>query len=680
MIIIFVFLSMSCSSTKQVGSPLETSFPIEQTGNITFEDILKMESLNKFKLLSDGEHIVYMKSCGTDLLPPENNGVLVLLDIQDYTETILSSESVSVIAWALSPDGVKVAYTGMEKDTQDHQFLRITDTKTKKSVLLKDVPEELFTGFKWLSADTLLFTGADPRKKSKQLPGNVIIMDEIPDPVILKTYSLADGRVDLLTDNQDVIYQYEPSPDGKYILYKASSYPETWLDTPNFRYALLDTTSKTEKELMVIEEGFEDENEFAWTDDSSRVYIERMQNGGLHYPVRYTSDIIYLEIASMQIEEVPLQWERKLLKDLFTDDIEIIPFDHGVYALLADGANPKLARYTFSDSGWKMDVMQGEHQGNIFSLVSSPDGSMLYYNYNSASMPPQIYQGEIKDAMISKVTRLTNLNQQLLEKDLGSSKVITWEGVNGDPVQTVLRYPPGYKPDKPYPVVFVIHGGPTYTDFDGWRDTWEFPYHLITNLGVIAVSANYHGSSNLGFDFAQSIEGGYYYDYPIEDFMKGVQTLSDQGIIDPDRVGITGWSNGGILSLAWVTCDPTLKAAVVGAGTADENGQDAYINGIVMNLMYHDKTPFEDPEAYIPMMGVYNADKVKTPVLMFNGTNDQAVVPSSAMSTYRAYKRASHSEVKMILFPGEPHHLSHYENQLRKVMEEVKWLSQILGK
>jgi len=676
-LIIFVFLLSSCAVQQTADLPTAEDLGVEQLGEITYEDILQMDWLNKFELLSDGKYVVYMKSTGTDLAPPQNNGVLVLLGIETRTERALTDPSESVVYWQLAPDGVKLAYLSMDKATLNKE-LHMLDTSTRNSTLIRDVPEELLAGFKWLSNDKLLFLGADPRKPQYKLPGNVVIMDEIPDPVILKSYSLADGSVDLLTNNSDVVYEYEASPDGKYILYKASTYPEVWLETPKFRYAMLDVATKTEEEVMVMEEGFEDENEFVWAADGQRVYIERMQNGGLHYPVRYTSDIIYYEIASKEIKEVPLQWERKLLKDLFNDDIEITPFEDGVYALLADGANPKLARYTETDSGWKMDVLQGQHQGNIFALESSPDGRTLYYNASTATMPMQIYEGEVQDTAINNVTRLSNLNKHLTVKDLGTSEVVSWGGVNGEPVQAVLRYPPGYQADKPTPAVFVIHGGPTYTDFDGWRDTWEFPYHLISNLGVVLVSANYHGSSNFGFEFTQSIEGGHYFEYPIEDFMKGVQFLAGEGIIDPERIGITGWSNGGILPLYWITQDASLKAAVAGAGSADEYGQIAYINGMVMNLMYQNKPPFEDPEAYISMLGLYQAENIKTPLLMFNGTVDQAVVPAGAMTTYRAYKRGSQAEVKQILFPDEPHHLGHYENQLRKVMEEINWLAKIL--
>jgi len=130
-----------------------------------------------------------------------------------------------------------------------------------------------------------------------------------------------------------------------------------------------------------------------------------------------------------------------------------------------------LARYDKTDTGWTMTLISGEHQGNIFALESRRDGSRIFYNFNSASVPPQIYAADVIAGEIRNLKRLTSLNEDLLKKPLGTSEVIEWTGAKGDTVQGILRFPPGYTPGTPYPLVFVIHGGPTYTDFDSWRDT-----------------------------------------------------------------------------------------------------------------------------------------------------------------------------------------------------------------
>ena len=647
-------------------------------GNLEYDDILKMDSLRHFALTSDEENIVYLLTTGDDLTPPADNGTLMMVNTSTGTTVTLTGPDESVAVWALSSLRPLLAYVSMPRNG-GNKTLTLLDISTMQLEKKEGVSDELLSGFSWLGDHSLVYSGSSPATPEDTRPGDVVIMDAIPDPVILKSYDIRSGAVTELTSNTDVIYAYYPSPDGRYVAYKSSIYPEVWIENPSFTYYVLDTTTGTEDEVMTRIEGFEDENEFAWSPDSSTVFIELNLNGGLLYPVQYASDIAVYTPATGTLEEIPLQWEKKMHKDLFNSDVEMTPFDGGVYVLLADGSNPKLARYEKIDTGWIMTLLSGEHQGNIFALETSPDGSRLYYNYNSASIPPQIYAANILSGEIKNPKKLTNLNENLLQKSLGTSEVIEWTGAKGDTVQGILRYPPGYAPGTPYPLVFVIHGGPTYTDFDSWRDTWEFPYHLITDRGAITLSTNYHGSSNWGFEFAQSIEGGHIHDLPIEDFMKGIAYLSDNGIIDKNRIGVTGWSNGGILTLYWITQDPSLRVAVAGAGYADENSQVSNTNGIVMNRMYHEYTPFENPEYYLPIMGVYNADNVETPLLMLQGTEDNSVAPASALSTYRAYKMASKADVRMILFKGQPHHMKTYPNQLRKVSEEIDWLSKGLG-
>ena len=675
---------MNSMSVQNIGVILLVIFSItgfvfcsvvsgENTGSLIYDDILKMDYLHHFSLTSDEQNIVYMVTRGDDLIPPADNGTLMMVNISTGKETSLTSQNESVTAWALSSVRPLIAYVALPRDG-GNKTLTILDLSTMQKTNKEGVSDELLAGFSWLGDHSLVYSGAAPDIPEDTKPGDVIMVDKIPDPVILKSYNIGSGDVTSLTNNSDVIYAFVPSPDGRFIIYKSSKYPEVWIENPSFTYYVLDTITGILDKVMTKTEGYQDENEFAWAPDSSMVYIEQVENGGLKYPVRYASDIVVYKPDIKILEEVPLKWDKKLQKDLFNDDVEISPFEGGVYALLANGTNPILVRYDNTSSGWNMTILSGEHQGNIFALETSRDGSDLFYNYNTASVPPQIYSANVSSGEITNQHQLTKLNENLLKKPLGTSEVIEWTGASGETIQGVLRYPPDYIPGKAYPVVFVIHGGPIYTDFDSWRDSWEFPYHLITDTGVITLSVNYHGSSNWGFDFAKSIEGGHTFDLSVEDLMKGVENLSEQGIIDKDRVGVTGWSWGGILTLEWVTQDPSLKAAVVGAGYADENSQISNTNGIVMNKMYHEYTPFEKPEYYIPIMGVYKAENVENPILMLHGTKDNSVVPASAMSTYRAYKMASKADVQMILFKDEPHHMKHYPNQIRKVSEEIDWL------
>ena len=273
---------------------------------------------------------------------------------------------------------------------------------------------------------------------------------------------------------------------------------------------------------------------------------------------------------------------------------------------------------------------------------------------------------------------MTFLNPEIVSKFGGSSEVIHWTGALGDEIEGIVRYPPGYMEGKDYPFVFVIHGGPTYTDFDSWRDTWEFPYCLLSETGAVLLSANYHGSMNYGFEFAESIEGGHYYDLPVEDLLAGKDYLTDLGIIDPSKTASTGWSNGGILNLALITEDTSLKAAISGAGTAEGNALIANTNGIVMTKMYYGETPYQNPVMFLDILPVYNAENVRTPLLMMIGSEDTSVEPSSAIATYMTFIEDGSAPVRFLVFPGETHHPSTYVHQYRKVEEELGWLDKYL--
>ena len=652
----------------------------EKEQTLTIDQLLHMENPGPFSLSHDGQNLVYLKSEGTDLSPEYTNGSVILIDLRSKAEHTLSGSSETVVSFALSPDGTQVAYAAVQDDSGE-TLLKVVSLADLSSSEPGNVPAALLSGFSWLNVDELLYldtNGTGTEVVTAGYPDDTIIVDETPEPVILRKYSLKTEATVPVSANDDVITLYSPSPDGRYILYKSAPYPEEWRTGALFRYVILNTVTGAEETLFTRTEGYEEVNALAWEPDSSVVYIERMQNGGMDYPIRYTTDVLACYPDTGEIQEVPMKWEKGLHVDLFNEDVEINPFNGGFYAMLADGANPKIAVYRRTGSDWEMQVLSGMSQGNIFALESSADGSEIVYDFNSADTPPQLYSAKVKGGVITDDIRLTNLNTEILPRLKGESEVVRWEGALGDDVEGIVRYPPGYEEGTGYPLVLVVHGGPTYTDFDSWRDTWEFPYHLISDLGAVLLSVNYHGSQNYGFDFAGSIENNHYYDLPIRDLLTGKEYLAKKGIIDPDRTGATGWSNGGILILDLITRDTSIKAAVAGAGTAEDQAQTALTNGIVMTKMYYGDSPYQNPDMYLDILPIYRAENVKTPLLMIGGTEDQAVEPAAAMVTYRTYAEESQAPVRFIRFPGEGHHPKQYVHQYRKVQEELDWLEKYL--
>ncbi|UUX91369.1 S9 family peptidase [Methanoplanus endosymbiosus] len=653
----------------------------EKSDNLTIEDLLHMEYAGMFTLSPDGSGLVYLKTEGTALLPEYINGTVIYYDLRTGREYRLSGEDETARSCVLSPKGRQAAYTAVQKESKD-TVLKIVSLASRTAYIPQNISPELPDGFSWLNEDELIYTGSVSNGAEKKMTGgyydDTFVVDEKPGPEILKKYSLITGITEPLSSNDDVITMYVPSPDGNYILYKSTANPDRWTSGPVYRYVLLDTATGAEKLIFSRTEGGNNENAICWAPDSSVIYIERFRYGGMTYPMLYTADLLAYYPKEGKIEEVPLKWDKGLHIDRFNYHVEITPFNGGFFGMLANGTNPQTAVFRHTDSGWESQILSGTHQGNIFALASSSDGNKVVYDFNSADTPGQFFAADVTGSSIKYEVQITDLNSDILPKIKGNSGIVHFTGALGDEIEGVVRYPADYIKGRQYPLVFVIHGGPAYTDFDSWRDTWEFPYHLITDMGAVALSVNYHGSLNYGFDFAESIEDGHYYDLPAQDLISGKEYLAETGITDVNRTGSTGWSNGGILTLDLITWDTSLKAAVCGAGTAEYYAELASTDGTIMAKRYFGESPFKNPRLYENILPIYRAENVTTPLLMMSGTKDSDVETSSAVVTYRTFYEESSAPVKFIMFPGESHSLRNYVHQYRKVQEELGWLNRYL--
>ncbi|MCK7483840.1 MAG: prolyl oligopeptidase family serine peptidase [Candidatus Moduliflexus flocculans] len=171
------------------------------------------------------------------------------------------------------------------------------------------------------------------------------------------------------------------------------------------------------------------------------------------------------------------------------------------------------------------------------------------------------------------------------------------------------------------------------------------------------------------------IAAGKYYEYPVEDIEKGVDALVAKGLVDPDRVGTFGWSNGSILSIAVSIANPA-RYKVVAAGAGDVEFISDWANvdfGQSFDAYYLGKSPLEDPELYLRISPLFQMDKVRAPTIIFFGTEDRNVPTSQGWTHYRALYHLDKVPVKFLLFPGEPHGLQEYTHQLRKLEEEMAW-------
>ncbi|MGQ9919467.1 MAG: alpha/beta hydrolase family protein, partial [Bryobacteraceae bacterium] len=164
----------------------------------------------------------------------------------------------------------------------------------------------------------------------------------------------------------------------------------------------------------------------------------------------------------------------------------------------------------------------------------------------------------------------------------------------------------------------MIHGGPHGHDADAFRESWAYPHQLYTQRGAFILKPNYHGSSNYGLKFGESISGGKYNDLEWIDVEKGVDHLIAKGLVDPDKLGVLGWSNGSIISIELSVRTNRYKA--VGAGAGDVNWTSDWGNAVFgdsFEQYYLGKTPMDDPDFYVKKSPLFQMSKVTSPTIIF---------------------------------------------------------------
>ncbi len=311
----------------------------------------------------------------------------------------------------------------------------------------------------------------------------------------------------------------------------------------------------------------------------------------------------------------------------------------------------------------------------VGSYSFSKSGSQLAVVMSATTHPP--------DAFIvnspGSVDRMTNINPQVDSWILPQIKRYSWKGAGGDDVEGILELPADYTPGTPLPTVVELHGGPTSATHLELR-FWIYGRTLLASKGYAVLSPNYRGSTGYGDKFLTGLIGREN-DIEVKDILKGVDQLVADGIADPDRLGVMGWSNGGYLTNCLITTTDRFKAASSGAGVLDQIIQWGTEDtpGHVINFMKGQ--PWTKPGEYHKGSPLYNLHKVKTPTLIHVGENDPRVPPAHSRTLYRALKHYLKVPTELVVYPGEGHGLTTYTHRKAKMGWDLGWFDKyLLGK
>jgi dipeptidyl aminopeptidase/acylaminoacyl peptidase len=237
---------------------------------------------------------------------------------------------------------------------------------------------------------------------------------------------------------------------------------------------------------------------------------------------------------------------------------------------------------------------------------------------------------------------------------LGPVEDVRFKSRDGTDVHGLLVKPATYRSGRSYPLLLWVHGGPNGQDQHALvLDGYQFEHQLLAAQGYLVLRVNYRGSSGRGAAYAESIAADWCHK-EVEDLLAGVDALVARGVADPARLAIGGWSYGGILTDCTIAVDRRFKAAISGAGSANQlsmYGVDQYV------LQYDNELgpPWRNPAAWLKVSyPFFHADRIHTPTLFLGGGRDFNVPIAGGEQMYEALKVLG-IPAQLVLYPGEHH-------------------------
>lgn len=558
---------------------------------------------------------------------------------------------------AFSPDG---AWLGFISDRDGkRQVYRIAVAGGEAEKLTS--ADEGVNNFAWSpNGKSIAFTMLDPQteamKEREKRWGDIRIEDQDQRYTHLYLFDIATRAVRQLTKGNMVVGNFDWSPDGRHIAFdhRTTSDPAD-SGTADISVVLPSTLASS---IVVALEG-PDTNP-RWSPDGTQLAFVSAMGKPNYF---YANSVIAL-IA-------PGSANPRSLTDAFDEDPNLIRWTKaGIHFASSQRTWSYLFTLDPSTKQITRHAPRDEWIGGGFSIT--PDGGAAAFTATGPSDFPDVYIAPLATMAGRKIS---DAGAQIAAWPKHTRQVVRWKSQDGAEIEGVLHKPADFQQGRRYPLLVVIHGGPTGVSRPTpYGSATAYPIDTFLAKGALVLEPNYRGSAGYGEKF-RSLNVRNLGIGDAWDVLSGIDALVQQGIVDRDRVGSMGWSQGGYISAFLTTRhSDRFKAISVGAGISD--WMTYYVNTDIhpFTRQYLKATPWDDPKIYADTSPMTYIKQARTPTLIQHGDQDARVPIPNAFQLYQGL-RDQNVPVQLSVFKGFGHGINKPKANRAAMTQNLEWFT-----
>ena len=621
---------------------------------ITLNDLNQLKDISSIDVSHSANLMVYSVSSVDEKKDRYRNDIW-LLDLNKNKEKILLKGNHWVGKTSFSPDDILLGYLAPGRGKYaDYQQIWTINTKNLVKRQITRLKANI-NDFEWSPDGKKIILVAESKASDEKTKKTSI---KTPEPIVIDRYHFKQDGNDFLGDERQHLYlldinsrttkqltkgssnEFLPSwsPDNKKIAYVTKTGDMDRTD--NYDIYVLEIDSIEDPIQLTTAPGSDSANSRPqWSPDGKKIA----------YLYGDDSALLWYALTELAVIDLDTKINSILTKELDLNTASPQWSDDGqnIYFIIEDNMKSQLAKYSLKDqtisritppnyyiSGWaKNYVVRNGKIGLILSNTNSPDEVFFYDEGN--------------------LSQQSHHNSELLSsRKILETETISFLATDGEELFGMMIKPDNFDPSKKYPLIIRMHGGPV----SQYGLYFSYDWQLFAASDYVVMAINPRGSSGRGLDFQKVIFADWG-NIDADDISELADYAISLGYIDENKLGLGGWSYGGMLTNYVIAKDQRFKAATSGAGIANilsGFGDDQYIREYIAEM----GTPWDNTETWLRVSHPFlNANKIVTPTLFLVGEKDYNVPLIGSEQMYQALKHLN-IPTELVVYPGEHHSFS----------------------